>query len=153
MFFFFFQAEDGIRDKLVTGVQTCALPIWVLRERLWIERSCGSPIETRGVVAEYDPRGRSLRVWSSTQAPLPIKNGLARIFGLPEFNVDVIAPDVGGGFGTKVMLFYAEEILVPLAAIRLGRPVKWTEDRREHLLAANQERGQLHQVEVAIDRE
>ncbi|OLC35463.1 MAG: xanthine dehydrogenase [Candidatus Rokubacteria bacterium 13_1_40CM_4_69_5] len=125
----------------------------VLRERLWIERSCGSPIETRGVVAEYDPRGRSLRVWSSTQAPLPIKNGLARIFGLPEFNVDVIAPDVGGGFGTKVMLFYAEEILVPLAAIRLGRPVKWTEDRREHLLAANQERGQLHQVEVAIDRE
>ncbi|HEV8643789.1 MAG TPA: aerobic carbon-monoxide dehydrogenase large subunit [Methylomirabilota bacterium] len=125
----------------------------ILKERLWIERSCGSPIETRGVVAEYDPRGRSLRVWSSTQAPLPIKNGLARIFGLPEFNVDVIAPDVGGGFGTKVMLFYAEEILVPLAAIRLGRPVKWTEDRREHLLAANQERGQLHQVEVAIDRE
>jgi carbon-monoxide dehydrogenase large subunit len=123
----------------------------ILEERLAIERSCGSPLETRGVVAEYDPRGRALRVWDSTQAPLPIKNGLARIFGLPEFNVDVIAPDVGGGFGTKIMLFYPEEILVPLAAIRLGRPVKWIEDRREHLLAANQERGQLHQVEVAID--
>src|SRR5881397_3034985 len=123
----------------------------VLLERLTIERSCGSPIEARGVVAEWDARGGTLRVWSSTQAPLPVKNGLARIFGLPEFNVDVIAPDVGGGFGTKIMLFFPEEILVPLAAIRLARPVKWTEDRREHLLAANQERGQLHDVEVAID--
>src|SRR5436189_1567881 len=123
----------------------------VLRERLTIERSCGSPIEARGVVAEWDARGGTLRVWSSTQAPLPVKNGLARIFGLPEFNVEVIAPDVGGGFGTKIMLFYPEEILVPLAAIRLGRPVKWIEDRHEHLIAANQERGQIHDVDVAVD--
>ena len=123
----------------------------VLRERLWIERSCGSPIETRGVVADWDARSRKLTVWDSTQAPLPIKNGLARMFGLPEFDVNVIAPDVGGGFGTKIMLFYPEEILVPAAALRLGRPVKWIEDRREHLLASNQERGQRHDVEVAID--
>jgi carbon-monoxide dehydrogenase large subunit len=125
----------------------------VFRERLTIERSCGSPIEARGVVAEYDARVPALRVWSSTQAPLPIKNGLARLFGLPEFSVDVIAPDIGGGFGTKIMLFYPEEILVPVAAIRLGRPVKWTEDRREHFIAANQERGQIHEVEVAVDGE
>src|SRR5437867_690220 len=123
----------------------------VLRERLAIERSCGCPIEARGVVAEWDARRRVLRVWDSTQAPLPIKNGLAGLFGLPEFNVDVVAPDVGGGFGTKIMLFYPEEILVPHAAITLGRPVKWTEDRREHLIAANQERGQLHDVEVGFD--
>ncbi len=125
----------------------------VLRERLYIERSCGSPIEARGVSAEYDRRAGTLRVWVSTQAPLPIKNGLARIFGLPEFKVDVIAPDVGGGFGTKIMLFYPEEILVPFAAIRLGRPVKWTEDRREHLIAATHERGQRHDVEVAVDED
>ena len=125
----------------------------VLHEQLFIERSCGSPIEGRGVVAEYDPRAGTLRVWSSTQAPLPIKNGLARLFGLPEFRVDVIAPDVGGGFGTKIMLFYPEEILVPFAAVRLGRPVKWTEDRREHLIAATQERGQRHDVEVAVDED
>ena len=125
----------------------------VLRERLYIERSCGSPIEARGVAAEYDRRAGTLRVWVSTQAPLPIKNGLARMFGLPEFKVDVIAPDVGGGFGTKIMLFYPEEILVPFAAIRLGRPVKWTEDRREHLIAATQERGQRHDVEVAVDED
>src|SRR5262249_61656603 len=81
----------------------------VLRERLWIERSCGSPIETRGVVAEWDARAGALRVWDATQAPLPIKNGLARMFGLPEFKVDVIAPDVGGGFGPQDMLFYPEE--------------------------------------------
>ncbi len=123
----------------------------VFRERLWIERSCGCPLEPRGVVAVYDPRTETLRVWDSTQAPLPIKNGLARIFGLPEFKVEVIAPDVGGGFGTKIMLFYPEEILVPYAAMRLGRPVKWTEDRREHLQAASQERGQLHDVEAATD--
>ena len=123
----------------------------VFRETLWIERSCGSPIETRVVVAEWDARAGALRVWDATQAPLPIKNGLARMFGLPEFKVDVIAPDVGGGFGTKIMLFYPEEILVPLAAIRLGRPVKWIEDRHEHLIAANQERGQIHDVDVAVD--
>jgi len=123
----------------------------VFRERLAIERSCGSPLETRGVVADYDARTTTLRAWISTQAPLPIKNGLARLFGLPEFKVDVIAPDVGGGFGTKIMLFYPEEILVPAAAIRLGRAVKWIEDRSEHLTSSSQERGQLHEVEVATD--
>ena len=123
----------------------------VFCERLAIERSCGSPLETRGVVADYDARTGMLRAWISTQAPLPIKNGLARLFGLPEFKVDVIAPDVGGGFGTKIMLFYPEEILIPAAAIRLSRAVKWIEDRSEHLTSSSQERGQLHEVEVATD--
>jgi len=123
----------------------------VFSERLVIERSCGSPLETRGVVADYDARTGMLRAWISTQAPLPIKNGLARLFGLPEFKVEVIAPDVGGGFGTKIMLFYPEEILIPAAAIRLGRAVKWIEDRAEHLTSSSQERGQLHEVEVATD--
>ncbi len=126
-----------------------AAHVW--RERLSIERSGGSPVETRGVVAEYDTRTGVLRAWISTQAPLPIKNGLARLFGLPEFKVEVIAPDIGGGFGTKIMLFYPEEILVPYAALTLGRPVKWIEDRREHLVSASQERGQIHEVEVATD--
>ncbi len=80
-----------------------ANPALVVRERFVIERSCGSPMEGRGVAAEHDPRSGALKVWTSTQAPLPIKNGLARIFGLPEFQVDVIAPDVGGGFGIKMM--------------------------------------------------
>jgi carbon-monoxide dehydrogenase large subunit len=125
----------------------------VFEERLLIERSCGSPIETRGVVAVFDRLQQSLTVWDATQAPLTIKNGLANMLGLPEFKVEVIAPDVGGGFGTKIMLFFAEEVLVPWAAIRLGQPVKWTEDRREHFISANQERGQLHTARVATDAE
>jgi len=125
----------------------------VFEEHLLVERSCGSPIEARGVVAVYDPLQESLVVWDATQAPLTIKNGLANMLGLPEFKVDVIAPDVGGGFGTKIMLFFAEEVLVPWAAIQLRQPVKWTEDRREHFISANQERGQLHTARVAVDRD
>jgi carbon-monoxide dehydrogenase large subunit len=123
----------------------------VFTEELFVERSCGSPIEARGVVAVFDPRQRSLRVWDNTQAPLTIKNGLANMLGLPEFSVEVISPDVGGGFGTKIMMFFAEEVLVPWAAVQLRRPVKWTEDRREHFISANQERGQLHKARVAVD--
>jgi CO/xanthine dehydrogenase Mo-binding subunit len=125
----------------------------VFKERLFIERSCGSPIEARGVLAVYDPRQGTMQVWDSTQAPLTIKHGLAAMLGLPEFNVEVIAPDVGGGFGTKILMFFPEEFLIPWAAMQLGRPVKWTEDRREHFIAASQERGQLHEAEVAVDAE
>src|SRR5438552_9716983 len=123
----------------------------VFEEHLFIERSCGSPIEARGVVAVFDPLQESLFVWDATQAPLTIKNGLANMLGLPEFKVEVIAPDIGGGFGTKIMMFFAEEVLVPWAAMRLQRPVKWTEDRREHFISANQERGQQHTARVAVD--
>lgn len=123
----------------------------VFDETLYIERSCGSPIEARGVVAVWDAHHQSLMVWDATQAPLTIKNGLANMLGLPEFKVEVVAPDVGGGFGTKIMMFFPEEVLVPWAAIRLGQPVKWTEDRREHFIAANQERGQAHTARVAVD--
>jgi len=125
----------------------------VFREELRIDRGAAQPMETRGVVAAYDPQAPMLTVWASTQAPISIRNGLAQLFGLPEHCVRVIAPDVGGGFGTKIMLFYPEEILVPLAAVRLRRPVKWTEDRREHFLSSNQEREQQHTVEVAVDAE
>ncbi len=125
----------------------------VFREQLRIDRGAAQPMETRGVIAQYDARNRQLTTWISTQAPISIRNGLARLFGLPEHAVRVIAPDVGGGFGTKIMLFYPEEVLIPLAAMRLGQPVKWVEDRREHFLSANQEREQYHDVEVAVDRQ
>jgi carbon-monoxide dehydrogenase large subunit len=121
------------------------------RERLVMDRGTACPIETRGIVAAWRPQSRQLEVWDSTQAPIPIRNGLAEIFHLPQSAVRVIAPDVGGGFGPKVMMFYPEEILVPLAAQRLGRPVKWIEDRREHFVATNQEREQIHEAEIAVD--
>jgi carbon-monoxide dehydrogenase large subunit len=121
------------------------------RLRLHIERSCGSPMETRGVLASFDRRTAKLEVWDSTQNPIAIHHGLVRLLGLPDAQVRVAAPDVGGGFGTKIMMFYPEEVLVPFAAMRLGCSIKWTEDRWEHLVAANQERGQIHDAEVAFD--
>ena len=122
----------------------------VVKERIVFNRGAGQPIETRGVVASYDERLGYLTIWDSTQAPIPIRNGLAKIFGLPENKIRVIAPDVGGGFGPKIMLFYPEEVLVTYAALKLGRPVKWIEDRREYSIAANQQRIQIHYVEAAF---
>ncbi len=119
--------------------------------RLRYERGAASPMEARAVWARWSDDERKLTVYDSTQSPTSIRGGLAVLFGLPESNVEVIAPDVGGGFGPKIMLFYPDELLVPLAAMRLGRPVKWTEDRQEHFTAVNQERGQLHEVEVGFD--
>ncbi len=121
------------------------------RERFVIDRGAACPMETRGVVASWDSRAGRLDVWDSTQAPIPIRNGLAAMLGLHQQHVRVVAPDVGGGFGPKVMMFYPEEVLVPFAAMLLCRPVKWIEDRRESFLAMNQEREQIHDAEIAVD--
>lgn len=123
----------------------------ILSETLTIERGAALPMECRAVLARWDAADNMLTCWISTQGPIPLRNGLAAIFHLPEHKVRVIAPDVGGGFGTKIMLFYPEEILTPFASITLGRPVKWIEDRRENFISSNQERGQIHQVEYAFD--
>lgn len=121
------------------------------RLHLSIERSLASPLEGRGVVADWDADRRHMRMWASTQAPVALKFGLCRLLGLSSDELDLAAPDVGGGFGSKIMVFYPEELLVPAAALRLGRPVKWTEDRWEHFVSSNQERGQIHDAEVAFD--
>jgi carbon-monoxide dehydrogenase large subunit len=117
------------------------------------ERGAASPMEGRAVWAHWSTAERKLTVYDSTQSPTSIRGGLAVLFGLPESHVEVIAPDVGGAFGPKIMLFYPDELLVPFAAMQLGRPVKWTEDRQEHFTAVNQERGQVHEVDVAFDAE
>src|ERR1700694_2311954 len=117
------------------------------------ERGAASPMEARAVWARWSTSERKLTVYDSTQSPTSIRGGLAVLFGLPESSVEVIAPDVGGGFGPKIMLFYSDELLVPFAAMQLGRPVKRTADRQEHFTAVNQERGQVHDVEVGFDDE
>ena len=123
------------------------------RLRFRYERGAASPMEARAVWARWSSDEHRLTVYDSTQSPTSIRGGLAVLFSLPESSVDVIAPDVGGGFGPKIMLFYPDELLVPYAAMQLGRPVKWTEDRQEHFTAVNQERGQVHEVEVGFDDE
>ncbi len=123
------------------------------RLRFRYERGAAAPMEARAVWARWSVAERKLTVYDSTQSPTSIRGGLAVLFGLPESHVEVIAPDVGGAFGPKIMLFYPDELLVPFAAMQLGRPVKWTEDRQEHFTAVNQERGQVHEVEVGYDGE
>jgi CO/xanthine dehydrogenase Mo-binding subunit len=111
------------------------------------------PMETRGVVADWDSAAARLSVWDTTQAPIAIRNGLAEMLGLSERQVRVVAPFIGGGFGPKIMLFYPDEVLVPWAAMRLGRPVKWIEDRAEHFFSTSHEREQIHDAEIAVDAE
>jgi carbon-monoxide dehydrogenase large subunit len=125
----------------------------VIKRRFLYDRGASSPIETRGVVANWDARADHLTVWDTTQAPVFLRGGLAAMLGLSERQVRVIAPFVGGGFGPKIMLFYPEEVLLPWAAMALGRPIKWIEDRREHFFATTHERGQIHDAEIALDRD
>ena len=97
-----------------------------------------------------DPFGGGLTVWTSTQAPHMIRRMIAEHLDRDERTVRVVAPDVGGGFGPKCG-FYPEEVVIPMAAMKLGRPVKWVEDRHEHFLSTTQQRDQTWDLEVAAD--
>ncbi|HEX2164496.1 MAG TPA: xanthine dehydrogenase family protein molybdopterin-binding subunit [Thermoanaerobaculia bacterium] len=123
----------------------------VVRRRFRYDRGTAAAIENRGVVAWWDARADRLTVWDTTQAPIPVRNGLAAMLGLSEHQVRLVAPFIGGGFGPKIMMFYPEEVVIPWAAIRLGRPVKWIEDRSENFYATTQERLQIHDAEIALD--
>ena len=118
-----------------------------------VERSACMPLEGRGTVARWDPDIDRLQVWTSTQTATGVRAVVAVKLGLDLRQVDVITPDVGGGFGVKINHPWPEELLVPLAAMTLGRPVKFTEDRREHFISSAHERAQQHVVEVGFDDE
>jgi carbon-monoxide dehydrogenase large subunit len=111
-------------------------------------RSTGVPLEARGCIAEYDVAAQTLTLWTSTQVPHLARTFIADVLQLPEHKIRVISPDVGGGFGTKCHVF-PEEVAVCVLAMETGRPVKWIEDRREHLLASNHAREQQHTLKVA----
>ncbi|GAA1584491.1 xanthine dehydrogenase family protein molybdopterin-binding subunit [Actinomadura kijaniata] len=123
----------------------------VLEFRLDIERSASTPLEGRGVYARWDADDGSLRVYSSTQTSTSVRAAVATKLELPPGKVEVIAPDVGGGFGVKIVHPWPEEILVPWAARLLDREIKWTEDRREHFVASAHERAQIQHVRVGFD--
>src|SRR6266478_363559 len=125
----------------------------ILKRRFRYEHGISSPIETRGVVAQWNARADQMTIWDTTQAPVFVRNGLAAMLGLGERQVRVIAPFVGGGFGPKIMMFYPEEVALPWISMRLNRPVKWIEDRLEHFFATTHERGQIHDAEIAVARD
>jgi len=122
----------------------------VIEEAFWVHRGGGMSLETRAVLASHEPAGDLLTVWSSTQTPHLGRRVLADLLERNLETIRMIAPDVGGGFGPKAP-FYAEEAVIPAAALRLGRPVKWIEDRREHFMCATQERDQYWTVALALD--
>jgi carbon-monoxide dehydrogenase large subunit len=124
-----------------------------VRRRFTYDHGCSQPMETRGVVAQWDGKADKLTIWDTTQAPVAIRNGMAAMLGLSERQVRVIAPFIGGGFGPKIMMFYPEEVLIPWAAMQLDAPVKWIEDRAEHFVATTHERGQIHDAEMAVDKD
>src|SRR2546425_3932676 len=124
----------------------------VLHERFTLHRGAGMAMETRGIVARWDADLGQITVWSTTQAPQILRRLLARYLKLPEHAVRVVTQDIGGGFGPKAIV-YSEDILIPLLARALGRPVRFIETRREPLLAVTQERDQWHDAELGLTRE
>jgi carbon-monoxide dehydrogenase large subunit len=123
-----------------------------LRRSFYTHRYAGMPMECRGVVAAYDRRIDSVTIWSSTQMVHWVRREAAAILRLPEARVRCVALDVGGGFGTKGHV-YPEDLLIPFLARLAGRPVRWIEERTEHLICSTHARDQLHEVEVGFDGE
>ena len=124
----------------------------IVKQRLVHQRLAPIAIEPRGVVAQYLSADKELTVWSSTQIPHMLKSHLSQMLKLPENQVRVIAPEVGGGFGSKLNV-YAEEGLMGYLALNLNRPVKWTEGRRENIQATIHGRGQVGEVEAAVKKD
>ncbi len=116
--------------------------------RFTIRRQIGSPLGPRAVLARFDPEERRLAVWSATQMQHLARKVIGGILGLAEDRIRVVCPDMGGSFGGGV---YYEDILIPYLARRIGRPVRWVEDRRENLVNARHARDQTHDVEVGFD--
>src|SRR5260370_1107173 len=123
-----------------------------VNETFHIQRYVGMPLEGRGVVAAWDRRDGTLTTWNSTQVSHFVQQGLTTALGLPPHKIRVIAPDLGGGFGTKAS-GYAEDALVPIAAMAFGRPVKWIESRREHMSGAAHARHHVHPISLAAARD
>lgn len=124
----------------------------IVKQRMVNQRLAPAAMETRGVVAEFRRADKRLTVWSSSQIPHLLRNFLAEQMGLPQHQVHVIVPEVGGGFGSKLNI-YPEEALASFAAMKTGRPVKWIEDRSENLAVTIHGRDQVDYVEVAATKE
>ena len=123
-----------------------------LSERFAVQRHTGVPMETRGLTAAHDPGTGVLTLWGVAKVPHFNRRVLADMLDHPEHLIHFIELEVGGGFGVRGE-FYPEDFVVPWTAMRLGRPVQWVEDRREHLMATNHSRQQYHDVEIGVRRD
>lgn len=147
------EAADNVLTRFRVGYGDCdeafASAAHVFGVSLHQHRGGAHPMEGRGVVAHYEDHHRMLTVWSSTQMTHELQFTLAEVLGIAETRLRVIAPDVGGGFGAKYLV-YPEELAVAAVAMHFRKPVKWIEDRGEHFVSAIQERDQYWDVEIAV---
>jgi aerobic carbon-monoxide dehydrogenase large subunit len=143
-------AQFDVGDSAVHTDAVFASSDRVISTTVRIGRIAGAPMECRGTVAVPDRGTGKLTVWTSTQAPHAVRDTIHDVLGIAQRNIRVIAPDVGGGFGVKDHI-YEDELFVCIAALELGRPVKWVEDRYESLLTTHQARDEVHDVDVAFD--
>jgi carbon-monoxide dehydrogenase large subunit len=122
----------------------------VVKQRMVNQRLFGFPMEGRAVAAAPDSISGGITLYTSTQTPHQIRGEVAKVLRLSESQVRVVAPDVGGGFGVKIGM-YPEDALVGALALRLNTPVKWVEDRLEHVLTTTHGRGQVCEMEAAVE--
>jgi carbon-monoxide dehydrogenase large subunit len=125
----------------------------LVSRKLYVEHNAGAAMENRGLVVDWDERTQRMTVWATTQAPLPLRGSIAKNLNLVENQVRVITPYIGGSFGPKVMSSQADDVLLPWIALKLKRPIKWIEDRRENFLATTSERDQVHHCEIALRKD
>ncbi len=123
-----------------------------LQASIGTNRHTGVPMETRGLLATMDKSTGLLTVWGPTKMIHRIRQVLAGLLKMPEEKIRFVEPDVGGGFGFRGE-FFPEDFLVPFSALKLGRPVRWIEDRQEHFMATNHSRQQWHDIEIGFDGE
>jgi carbon-monoxide dehydrogenase large subunit len=140
---FVHQAGLGDVDAAFAGADR------VVKQRMHHQRLAPIALETRGVLASYLPGEQQLNLWTSTQIPHLARTQIGLMLGIAENRVRVIAPEVGGGFGSKLNV-YAEEALVGFISMQLKRPVKWIETRRENIAATIHGRAQIGDVEIAV---
>src|SRR5262249_56924425 len=126
--------------------------VWIVNQRTTSQRLTPSPRETRGVVADYHSAENNLTLWSSTQIPHLLRTLVAQMLGVAENRMRVITPEVGGGFGSKLNV-YAEEALACFVSMKIGKPVKWIESRRENYLCTIHGRGHVDYYEIAARKD
>ncbi|MEE8302847.1 MAG: xanthine dehydrogenase family protein molybdopterin-binding subunit, partial [Candidatus Tectomicrobia bacterium] len=143
---FYRRFGDGDVDRALQAADM------VVEQTFHFPRQTAVPIEARGIIAAFDPVWNRFTIWSSTQSPHQARTVFARVLGVPEGDVRVIAPDIGGSFGIKES-GYPEAVVLAFLSRRLQRPIKWVEDRRENLLACAHAHEQKVQVTVAVNRD
>lgn len=150
--------QDELGDNLAAHLETrigdpdeaLASAPHVEEFELRTQRGAAGAMECRAILAQYDSQFDRLRVYISSQTPHPTRQRIAAILGRPEETVEVISPDVGGGFGPKGS-FYPEDLVIPWLAVKMEHPVRWTGDRMEFIQATIQEREGIHKVTVGFD--